>query len=194
MISRSMLIGIVAPVIGLVLLAMPLRVAADECLQACGAVAWTEVREGKAALKSCKLQCRNDADPRACVAGCRASAKQVRGAVKGSLVQCGQTCLRANPCEEQCLAPARQCLAPIIAEAKSCARGCEAAAREAASACWGAADRLECLKEVAHQLHMCVQGCATTARDSAVQVGAGGMQGGLRARQPVRGTVRARLA
>lgn len=167
MTSRWTFGGIVTGVIGLTLLAAPLRVAADECRQACGAVATTAVSGGKAALKSCKLQCRNDADPRACRRSCTNSLKQARSAARVSLVQCKQTCQPANSCEEQCLAPARQCLAPIVDQAKTCMHDCQATADEAASACVDAPDPFGCLEEAAHQLHMCMEGCATSAHDSA---------------------------
>lgn len=165
--SQRIFGGIVAAAIGLAMMTIPARAAAEECRQACGAVASTAVSEGKAALKSCKLDCRSDAEPATCRADCRAAAKQARRAVKASLVECSQTCQPTNSCEEQCLAPARECLAPILDQARSCTRDCAGIADDAAAACASAVDPLACLQETAHQMHMCVQGCATTTRDGA---------------------------
>ena len=158
--------GIVAAVVGLVMVATPARVVADECQQACSAVASTAVSEGKAALKSCRLQCRNG-DRGACRASCRASTKQARSATKTAHVQCSQTCRPANSCEEQCLVPARQCLAPILAQAKSCTHSCGDSAAAAMADCSSASDPFACLDAASHQLYVCAQGCATSTRDSA---------------------------
>jgi hypothetical protein len=167
MTSRWMVAGLLAGTVGLVLCTRPVLVMAEACKSACTAVKSTADLQGKTALGACNLSCRHAANSRACRRSCQSAQKQARDATRVAFTGCRQSCVPANSCEQQCFAPARQCLAPILGQTKTCATDCQSTARAATQACPNDPNPVQCAADVAAQLDVCAEGCAVSARESA---------------------------
>jgi len=166
MTSSRIMLSVLAGAVGFLVLTIPVSVLADGCRNACTAVKTTAGLEGKTALKSCKLGCRTAANVRECRRNCQSALKQGRDTAVSAFATCRQSCQPSNACEQQCLGPAQQCLAPILDQARTCGRDCESATRAAAQACLHDPDPFQCAADVANQLVVCAQGCGMSASAS----------------------------